>query len=569
MRKWLVRIAIVVVLVGAAGGVAVWQGWVTVPWTQTQTRQAGRFRNANTTDVIPTVPVQRADRLIQDLQLTGKLTLSTVREVKAPFGEAIATINVAVGDMVQTGDVLATLDRAQLSSDLDSAWLELTNARQALVDLMAPSTDVEKMAAQADLLAAQEDLTTLEEGPAATDVSAAALAIQDAQLTLQELQNRNDPNSTEVRQARYNLQKAENAVHDAQVAYDAVSWRGEGAATEASALQNATISLESTRLTYEEAIAPPDALALQKAQLAVTQAQNNYNQLFKAATPAQLTQAQVRVTEAQDALQQLEDGPSDQEIQQAEATVLASLTAFEETRTDLLSGSDLVAPLAGLVTQIPVSEGAVVERGDTVAVVAALDSFEINLSVSEEYILLLKEQMPVAIAVDVAPNLPITGTVAYIARVDTNSFSQNESTAASGNNSPGSYPVRVDVLDSPALSDLRAGMNVQVTFLGSNQLPPNSWLVPANSIRRGRGDNATATIQILRGETPEPLAVTVTDITQGEWQVVVSPDLSERDRVVGTVTSFLDNGSTTTQGGFGGQGRFRTNPGGPGGLRLP
>ena len=236
----------------------------------------------------------------------------------------------------------------------------------------------------------------------------------------------------------------------------------------------------------------------------------------------------LRVAQAEDAIQKLQAGASEQDIQQAEATVLTALTTFEETRKNLLSGSAMVASIDGLVTQVTVVAGQVVERGDTVAVIAALDSFEINLSVSEEYILRLKEQMPVAVAVDVAPGLAITGVVTYIARVDTDSFSQGQSTSfGSGSTSPGSYPVTIQVDDSPALDTLRAGMNVQVTFIGSNQLPENSWLVPASSIRRPNPDSDTGTIQIVRGDTPQPLEVTVTTITQGEWQVVVSPELTE------------------------------------------
>ena len=86
------------------------------PW---RARMRARGRATNN---LASVPVQRADLLIKDLQLAGKLTLRTVREVKAPFGEAIANIDVAVGDTVQAGDELMTLDREQLAKDLDSAW---------------------------------------------------------------------------------------------------------------------------------------------------------------------------------------------------------------------------------------------------------------------------------------------------------------------------------------------------------------------------------------------------------------------------------------------------------------
>ena len=549
MRKWVTRVLIVVALLVTAGGLALWQGWITLPWMQSQSRLGNDPRAARMAAAVSNVPIQRADALIEDLQLTGKLTLRTVREVTAPFGEAIDALEVTVGDTVQVGDTLMTLDRDQLALDLDSAWLELMSAREALIELTTPSTELEKMEAQTNLLAAQEAVTQLNEGPAAADIEAAALAIQEAQVAMDELLDRNDPNSTEVRQARYDLQQAENAVNDAQTAYDAVSWRGSEAASEANALQSATISLESARLAYEEAIAPPDELDVQAAQLEIDQAQNSYTQLFEEATPAEIAQAQLSVAQAQDAILELEAGPTEQEIQEAEAAVLTALTTFEETRMTLQSGSAIVAPLDGLVTQISIVEGQVVERGDTVAVIAALDTFEINLSVSEEYILLLTEGMPVEISLDVAPALPITGVITYIAPVDTDSFSQGQTTSfESTSTSPGSYPVTIQVDATSGVETMRAGMNVQVTFVGSNQLPENSWLVPATSIRPSRPQSDSATIQVVRGETTQAIEVVVTDITQGEWQVVVSPELAEGDLVVGTTTTFLEE-SNGEQGG--------------------
>lgn len=549
MRKWIVRILFGVGLLIVAGGVALWLGWI--EWPGRQSPQRGPSPAEEIVNQLPTVPVQRADQIIEDLQLAGKLKLRTVREVKAPFSEAIATINVAVGDQVQAEDELMTLDRSQLTVELDRAWLELTSARQTLADLTAPSTPLERLAAETELLAAREALTKLLEGPSPSEVQAAALSIREAEIALETLQQRNDPNSSEVRQARYALQQAENAVIDAQRAYDAVSWRGgEEAAAQASALQNATIALENARLTYEEAIAPPDELEIQAAQLAIDQAKNSYAQLFAEATSAEVAQAKLQVAEAEDALAQLEAGPLPQEIQEAEAAVLTALTEFEAIRADLLSGSAILAPIEGLVTQVMVTEGQVVERGDTVATIAALDAFEINLNVSEEYILALDAGMPVRITVDVAPTLVLTGTVLYISLVDTDTFSQDEGISFEpASSSPASYPVVVQVDASSALTSLRAGMNVQVTFVGSNQLPPNSWLVPMSSIQRPSPDSETGTIQLLRDGTPQEIEVTVTAITQGEWQVVTSGELQEGDQVVGFVTSFL--GDTSSFNGFG------------------
>lgn len=545
MRKWMRRILITIVVLLAVGAIALWRGWITspwpIPWISGQADINTPPPMEGMENFIESVPVQRADTLIEDLQLAGKLTLRSVREVTAPFGEAIASLNVQVGDSVEAGQPLMQLNRNQLALDMDNAWLDLMTARQALVELTTPGTELEHQEAQTQLLAAQEAFNKLEEGPSTADIAAASLAIQEAQIAMNELLNRNDPNSDEVRQARYSLRQAENAVIDAQRAYDAVSWRGgNDAASQASALQSATLSLENAQKEYDKAIAPPDEIEIQTAQLAIDQAQNSYDQLFAEVTEGQIAQAQLQVAQAEDAIRQLEDGPTEQEIQKAEAEVLKALTKFEEIRTNLQSGSAILAPIDGLITQVKVVEGQVVERGYTVAIIAALDAFEVKLTVSEEYILRLEEQMPVEIRASVSPDTKIGGIVTYISRIDTASFNQDQTASfEASSTTPGTYPVTILVNESDELESLRAGMNVQVTFVGSNQLPENSWLVPASSIEpTGDGDN-TGTIQILRNGTPEPLEVVVTDITQGEWQVVVSDELSDGDMVVGSVATFM------------------------------
>ena len=168
-KRWIILAAGSAGLLALAVVMAAGLGWITLPWMQTGApddfdpqRMAGAGMGS--------VPIQPANLLIEDLQLTGKLTLRTVREVTAPFGEAVDSIEVSAGDLVQSGGTLLTLDREQLETDLDSAWLDVMDAREALVQLTEPSTELEQMDAQAQLLVAQEALTKLLEGPTASDI---------------------------------------------------------------------------------------------------------------------------------------------------------------------------------------------------------------------------------------------------------------------------------------------------------------------------------------------------------------------------------------------------------------
>ncbi|MEM7537144.1 MAG: HlyD family efflux transporter periplasmic adaptor subunit [Chloroflexota bacterium] len=533
-RKWLWRIIILLLVLGLLGGGAAWFGLL--PTQQPPMSES----DLAPLSLVETVPIQRADAFIEDLVLGGRLALRTVREVKAPFDETVAQVNVEVGAAVMAGDVLVALDRQELSSQLDTAWFNLTKTRLALAELVGPPSEIDLLDARAAHLTAQEALDKLVDGPTAADVNGALLAIQEAQTASDELLARNDPNSTRVREARYSLRQAQIAVEQAQTAYDAVSWRGDLAAlSESAALQSATISFENAQNSFDELTKPPSALELQQAQLAIDKANNAYNQLFTAATPGEIAQAEASVSKAAERIDELTRGPSAQAIQDAEIAVLDALTQFENTRIKLLQGSDLGAPIDGVVTKLSATVGQVVKEGETVAVVAAPDQFKLTITVDENSILLVEEDMPVTIASDLVADALMSGTVTYIAPVDSNSLSQsaNDTAAPSNNTQPAQYPVTIAVDDATVPAALRAGMTVQVTFVGSSQLKPNSWLVPVNAMTpAGEG---FATIEIVRSESPEPLQVEVTGQTQGEWVVVVSDVLQEGDLVVGSLSSFL------------------------------
>jgi len=525
-------------------------GWLTLPWlpplpglsappTASDVEQNGPPQPE-------TVLIHRAADVITDVKVGGKLEFRTIREIKAPFDEAVATVNVEAGALVKKGDLLATLARNKLTSQLDAAWLELTKERQALTEVMKEGSGVDLMEAKAELLTAQEELAKLQKGPAAVDLSGAQVTVAEAQLAYDQLVKRNDPNDPKVRQARYELKQAENNLHHAQTAYDAVSWKGDVAASEqATALQSATLSYESAQAAYATASKPPTDLELQKAQLEIAKAQNEYKKLLTQATPAQLQQAQVRVDKATEKVKQLQNGPSALKVQEAEAKVMDALTQFEEVRTKLLNTSNLQAPLDGQVVKLAIKPGQVVKAGDTVAAIAAPQQFKLTLPVNETSILRVQIGMAAQVVLDVLPDSILTGTVTGFVPVEVNASTDSNSSGSTGSQQLTTYPVTVALDDALLLAKLRPGMSAQVTFVGTNQLKPNSWLVPQSALQAA--NEVTATVQVMRETTPTSIPVTLTEQTRGEWVVVISPDLQEGDTVIGSTDSSADLQSSDTQ----------------------
>lgn len=484
--------------------------------------------------LIETVPVEPAADFIRNVTESGKLEFRTIYEIKAPFESTVATVTVETGAVITVGQTLLTLNTDKLQEEFNRAWLDLTQKRQALTDLMAQSSATAVMEAKAELLAAQEELKKLEDGPPAIERQAALIAISEAKVAYEELLASNDPNSKKVRDARFALVQAERAVQRAQTAYNAVAWRGDIAASqEANALQTATEGYEQQKAIYDEVVKPPTELQVQKAQNAIAQAQNSYDKLFTA-TPAQLEAAKVKVARSEEKVKTIENGPPPLKVQEAEGQVVEALNRLEGLRNKLNNAATLRAPFDGQLVKLSAKPGQAVKEGDTLAVVVIPDQFKLTLAISELSILRIERGMPVEITLDVLPEEIFAGVVATIAPPTV----QTEGDTSGGGGQFTTYGVTVTMADDDRNQRLLAGMSARATFVGSNQLPPNAWLVPANAIIEQNGD--VGTIQIMRGETPTPLQVQVTAQTHGESVVIVSEELQPGDMVVGSMASFLD-----------------------------
>lgn len=110
----------------------------------------------------------------------GKLVPLQFVNLSFTTGGKVDTLEVAEGDSVKAGQVIAQLDqREQLSAAVDSAQLELLNAQQALKDLqdnagVATANALQKVADQRDAVrSAQRYLDNLNAGGKPVDINSA------------------------------------------------------------------------------------------------------------------------------------------------------------------------------------------------------------------------------------------------------------------------------------------------------------------------------------------------------------------------------------------------------------
>jgi HlyD family secretion protein len=189
--------------------------------------------------------------------------------------------------------------------------------------------------------------------------------------------------------------------------------------------------------------------------------------------------ARASLREAQQQLQELTTGSRSEDIESAAAQVAAARAqvALAQTQVD---DTIIRAPFAGIVTQKYATVGAIVTpttsasstaSATSTSIVALASELEIKVNVPETDITQVKNGQRVEIVADAYPDRTFEGRVRLIAPEAV--VEQNVT----------SFQVRVQLVSGQ--SELRSGMNVDVTFIG--EPVPNALVVPTVAIVTRQG----------------------------------------------------------------------------------
>lgn len=454
---------------------------------------------------------------------------------------SIEKIDVAVGDTVKAGDVLAELDPTSLSADI--------------------------VQAQATLLTAQADLADVLDGPSAEEIASARLAIVEARQTVTDTQHSlNSVLNPNVAYYQEQFTRAQEDVASAQASVDADQYQialrsaSDALATAKSNLEqwqrledmypgygqqhgdgyvNAQTRYARAVEDYNVALAnvqksstsnvntltdAEDALQTAQANLAAVQAGPNAAkvQLYT----AELEQAQAALEAAQTKLADL--------LSQPDAASVASAKAAVANAQETADRSRLVAPFSGTILGIYTRVGDHVSSNTTAIVIADLTSLKIQVSVSEVDVNLIAPGQAVSITVDAAPDDTYTGNVDQL--------------IALGSSSSGvvTFPVIVGIPDpDPAL---KSGMSAAVNIIVDERT--GVLLVPNKAIHVSNGKR---TVTVMNGGQPAQVEVTI-GLTNETYSEVTSGSLKEGDRVV--VSGTTTTGASTTSNSGPGAGAF-------------
>lgn len=456
-------------------------------------------------------------------------------------GGTVAEVRVQVGQAVQAGEVLATVDPGTAAATLAQAQSDLLTAQNALDDVLNPNAESTALSiangekavvdAQANLETAQEalaDVNNIDLNYYQDQVTAA----EEALLTAQQNAEKTSIGdlSAAVTRAEADLETKTNALSDAQTAQaqcpdcTTVFVNALGRKMKLSDVQDqydaAVTALRIAQLNYEQALnnssdnvtTAEENLADAQANLADAQArQGNPDPLEVAKREAAVTLAEATLADAEEKLAQLRLGPDPDDVADA-----ATRVEIAQIKLDALGVQELTAPFAGEVLAVNVQVGDPAAQGQVALVLANRSLLHVDVSVDEGDVSQITVGDPVTLTVDALPDLSLPGRVASV-----QTFGETVQGLVR-------YTVRVDLdRDDPALY---LNMTANATIVTDVQ---NAALaVPLDAVQfddagefvnRQRADGTFERVNIISGGTEDDLVYVTGDLQPGDQVQVIVP----------------------------------------------
>ena len=331
-----------------------------------------RSTQANTAAPAQTIPqtvVASRGNVEKTVTAPGKLVGTNEITLTMDVNGRLSQLNVRPGDAVKAGQVLATLDTADLE-------LQAAQARQTYVKQQAAYS------------------MTVQPDPKA--VMAAEAAVNSAAAAYQAAQQRFNQREDQITTTCLGFKQASDALALAQAAYDSVAndWK---------AKNYAIYTIRKDALD-----AALSAYTLAKAQCNLNTTDINDSGLQTAL--AQLTRARADLDDL--------TSPSSSTVLQAKAHLEQARLALEDAQRQLASAT-IVAPFDGVVLAVSANPGEAVAAHAALLVLADPRSVEVESTVVEEDMPAVRLDEHVNLFFDANPNVSATGRVARVVPVRT------------------------------------------------------------------------------------------------------------------------------------------------------
>lgn len=337
-------------------------------------------------------------RLVSSFNGTGTASATLTSKLTFQASAKVTAVNAKLGDRVEAGQVLATLDSGDAQRKLDQAKVSLSSAQLKLQDMLEPATTSELASATAatsqaqyQLANAQENLRKAQAGPDADAVATADAAVTQAQQSVTSAQNGVQSSWIALLTAQRNYCTTDNHLVSAcystdlpltQTKVDQLIAEIRNPAT--SAVGTAAQSFITANTAYGNSLT-----AQANAQAALATAQGKRADLNLPPTALTLQQLQsavdsanASVLAAQQKYDDLVRGPAATDVAQQQSSVDAARIAVETAQANL-DAVVLKAPFSGTITAVGIAVGDTVSAATAAFTITNQDAIRVDLSVQE------------------------------------------------------------------------------------------------------------------------------------------------------------------------------------------
>jgi HlyD family secretion protein len=441
---------------------------------------------------VTTGPITETIDVVGSLEAVPSITLAW------ESGGIVGPIDLQVGDVVEKGQVLMTLEDSSLASSILQAQTDLLDAQAALENLKISNTD---------LHTAAQNLADLE------------YALIDYKAD-RDYYNSKNTSWDAIYQARDEYYTKEQIVWEKETAYDALSDLEADDPERLAAYEERKAAIEESDKylhylsnllgTYYDHAVETDFIEYDQALGDVEQARNEYNRYLD----------------------------QTDEIAAAEANVQALQNTIDQAR--------IVAPFTGTVTEIAAVSGELVTNGTSAIRIDNLDNLMVDIFVSEVDINSVAVGQPAILTFDALTGQEYSGIV--------------DSISSAGSDDSGVVEFRVTVKVDEADESVKPGFTSVVSIITSQV--ENALLVPTQAIltqgglpvvMRANKDGSSTAVPVELGATSDTNTQVISgDIALGD-QLAVTIASSQNDSNGFDPSAMREINQATGSGPGGGQ----------------
>ena len=496
-----------------------------------------------------TTQIKKMD-LSTSISVTGTVASADNRSVSTEVaGVQVTGVNVSVGDYVNEGDIIITLDATDLEEELDSLQdsyeLAVTKNNKSVQDAADGITR-----AKEEYTDGVDDQTKLVEEALGnyTEASAseaklkesyekAVEATKKAKKNYKKQKEKKSELKTELQKAEKKNSEAQRALSDALAEYEKAQMTAKdenGNVNEQiyNAYLAADAAAKGAQAEYNKAKTAYDAIsqakaAYQEAQSAEAKALEEYNNAVK--------ESSKKYGEYEDSLKSQEEtnkkNAENIEDSQYNYTVTAKESADNlktqkkqvQKAEEKLDKCVITAPISGVITSLSVEAGQTYEGGE-MFVVQDMEHFVVEATVDEYDISDIAKDMEAVIKTDATGDEELAGVVTYVAPTP-----ESSTNAGSMGNTSSSAEYKIQITLTDKNDRLRVGMTAKTSIVQKSA--KDILAVPYDYVQTDREGNSY--IEIFGNNRTDTTKIVVEKGMESDYYVeIVSDEIYEGMQVI-------------------------------------